>query len=763
MIYTEQNFFALNTRNTSYVFRVTPFGHLEHLHYGRRIHADFSSDALVEKSNYTGGSVVAYTQDDPSFSLENLCQEISSLGKGDIREPFLEVVHADGSVTSDFLFRDFAVSRENPSLTGLPSSYAPADSLPEHLKITLTDAQYGLDLELHYFVYETADVITRYARLINRSAEEIRVDRLMSTQLDFDYSGVKLATFTGAWVREMGKAETVVTAGKFVNSTRAGFSSNRANPFVILSGPETTEESGDCYGMNLVYSGNHCELLEVSSFEKTRFLQGINPDGFEFLLGSGESFTAPEAVMTYSADGYTGMSRNMHRFVRNHIVRGEYQFRERPILINSWEASYFEINEENLLALARKAKEVGIELFVMDDGWFGQRNDDTTSLGDWEVNRKKLPEGISGICNKINALGLDFGIWVEPEMVSADSDLYRAHPDWALSIPGRPHSEGRNQRILDLSRKEIQDFVIDRMSGLLTSANIKYVKWDCNRIMSDVYSADLPPEREREVGHRYILGLYRVLDTLMKQFPQVLFEGCASGGARFDLGMLCYFPQIWASDNTDALSRVRIMTNYSYGYPMSTIGAHVSAVPNHQTLRETPLETRFNVAAFGLLGYELNLTKLDEPELQQIRAQIALYKKHRRLFQFGEFYRGRDDNIHEWTVVSDDKTAAAALILQELARSNMPYLNFRPKGLDPDTIYRFAGRAVPLGNTFFGHDHSESESYSLYGDALMYSGVRLLPAFAGAGWDKPTRFFPDFSSRLYFLESEDGKYRPSDT
>lgn len=753
MIYAEHNFFVLNTKNTSYAFRVTASGHLEHLHYGRRIHADFQSDGLVEKHSYAPGNTVSYSQSDPSVSLEEMNLEMSSLGKGDIREPFLELVHADGSVTSDFLFDHFAVSQENPSLPGLPSSYSSGDSLPDHLVITLKDHQYSLELELHYFVYYNTNVITRYSRLINQSLDTIRLDRLMSNQLEFDHAGMKLTTFTGAWVREMERTDTILNAGKFVNATRAGVSSNRANPFVMLSEPETTENAGDCYGMNLVYSGNHYETVEVSSFQKSRFLQGISPYGFEFLLESGDSFTTPEAVMTYSPDGYTGMSRNMHRFVQNHIVRGEYQWKERPVLVNSWEAAYFDINEENLLALAKKSKDVGAELFVMDDGWFGHRNDDRSSLGDWQVNLQKLPDGLQGLSEKIHDLGLDFGIWVEPEMVSEDSKLFQAHPDWALEIPGRPHSEGRNQRVLDLTRTEIQDFVIDAMTRLLNSADIQYVKWDFNRIMSDVYSSKLPPEREQEVNHRYILGLYRILGALTEKFPHILFEGCAAGGNRFDLGMLCYFPQIWASDNTDALCRVHSMTNYSYGYPMSTVAAHVSAVPNHQTLRITPLSTRFNVAAFGVLGYELDLNKLGEKDLAEIHSQISLYKKYRHVFQFGEFYRGRNGNIHEWSVASKDQKIAIGMVMQELAQPNMPYLKFRAKGLDPEQKYHFYNVSVPLEREIFGRTMTEAESYYLYGDALMYSGVKLFPAFAGVGHGERTRFFADFASRLYFMET----------
>ena len=535
----------------------------------------------------------------------------------------------------------------------------------------------------------------------------------------------------------------------------------------MLSAPGTTEEAGDCYGFHLIYSGNHYEAVEAGSYGTTRFCAGINPQSFCFLLKPGEDFEAPEAVMTYTHEGFGGVSRQMHAFIRHHIVRGEWSRKPRPVLLNSWEAAYFDIDEEKLLRLAKAGKDVGIELFVVDDGWFGTRTDDTRSLGDWQENREKLPGGLAGLCEKVKALGLQFGIWVEPEMISVNSRLYEAHPDYAMVIPGKPHSEGRNQRILDLTRREVQDFVIEEMSRVFSSADISYVKWDMNRIFSDYYSAALEPERQGEVAHRYVLGLYRCLKELTERFPHILFEGCAGGGNRFDLGMLCYFPQIWASDNTDAVCRVDMQTNYSYGYPMSTVSAHVSACPNHQTLRMTPLETRFHVAAFGVLGYECNLCEMDEEELAVIRKQIALYKRWRDVLQTGTFYRICEGNQIQWICVSEDRRRAVGFFMQKLTRANASQARFRAKGLIPEQRYHFYNPTTEedpgVGLSLLGGmgapgrqmPPAERENYHLRGDALMYAGIRLEQAFCGAGYYEGIRFFGDFASRIYFMESEE--------
>ena len=634
--------FILDTKNTTYCFQVLESGHLEHLYYGKKLRIDEADDvkSLAEKQAFPPGNSNVYDAKFQSLSLENMRLEMSSYGKSDIREPFIEVIHADGSYTSDFLYETAVIKKGKEPLETLPSSYEDNGELQE-LTVFLKDKQYGLTLELHYGVFEDRDVISRSAKFINTSDEVVKLTRLMSTQLDFEDAGYILTTFNGNWAREMYRHDALVGIGKMVNASYAGTSSNRANPFVMLSTQGTTEDTGLCYGFNLIYSGNHYEAVEVNSHGKTRIVTGINPQSFCFMIEPGQKFESPEAVMTVSCEGYNGMSHHMHEFVRECIVRGEWKKKVRPVLLNSWEAAYFDINESKLLKLAKAGKEAGIELFVMDDGWFGTRNDDKQSLGDWHVNKKKLPGGLKSLCDKVNALGLDFGIWVEPEMVNTESGLYKAHPEWVMEIPGKPHSEGRNQRILDFANPEVVDFITEQMTNIFSSANISYVKWDMNRIFSDYYSQYLKPEQQGEVAHRYMMGLYRLMKTLTERFPHILFEGCASGGNRFDLGILCYFPQIWASDDTDAIYRAKGQTGYSYGYPMSVVTAHVSACPNHQTLRMTPLATRFNVAAFGVLGYECNLCDMKKEEVAEIKEQIALYKKWREVLQFGTFYRGR--------------------------------------------------------------------------------------------------------------------------
>ena len=617
----------------------------------------------------------------------------------------------------------------------------------------------------------------------------------MSMMLDLDAGSYMMTTFNGAWTREMARSATPLLAGKHVNGTVSGVSSNRANPFFMIHAPHTTEDHGAVYGFNLVYSGSHMEAAEVSPFGKVRIMTGINPEGFSWELKPGGSFHAPEAVMTFSKAGFNGMSRNMHHFVREHIVRGEWKKKPRPVLLNSWEASYFKINENKLLSLAKAGRAVGIELFVMDDGWFGERDNDEKALGDWDVNLKKLPHGLKGIADKIRALGMKFGLWVEPEMISTESRLYRDHPDWAMDIPGHMHSEGRNQRFLDLTRTEVQDYVIEAMTKVFGSADISYVKWDMNRSMTDIYSKELPPDRQGETAHRYVLGLYRVMRTLTERFPEILFEGCASGGNRFDLGILSFFPQIWASDDSDAIARTEIQTGYSYGYPMSTVAAHVSDVPNHQTLRRTPLTTRFNVAAFGVLGYECNICDMKKEEKEELRQQIGFYKKWRDVFFSGSFYRGRSigrgledntysllgpgaGNVTEWTVVSPDGHKAVGMLLQLLTRPDTQTEIYHAKGLLPDAGYHFRNLEKKYSIKDLGslintqtpvhvkpdsmlHNmlakkvklDGETEDVVMYGDALMEAGVHLAQAFSATGLSGEVRHMPDFASRLYIMES----------
>lgn len=790
MITAQNGIYKLDTDNTSYIFRECESGHLQHLYYGRKIHAD--AQVLCEKHVSIPGNTNIYSPDFNNFSLEDMCLEMSSWGKGDIREPFIEVSHADGSSTSDFLFESSKITLGKEESETLPGSYD-EDGNVGHLTVILKDSNYNLKLELHYYVYEKCNVITRSAKFINESTDDVRLNRLMSMQLDFNDSDYELSSFNGAWIREMNRNIISLEAGKYVNESVTGTSSNRANPFVMIARHNTSENFGECFGFNLIYSGNHYEAAQVNSYGKLRIVTGINPSLFSYKIRAGESFETPEAVMTYGYAGFNSMSHNMHDFVNNHIVRGKWKNRVRPILLNSWEAAYFNINEKKLLRLAKAGKEAGIELFVMDDGWFGERNDDTSSLGDWTPNEKKLPGGIREIADKIKALGLDFGIWVEPEMVNVKSRLYEKHPEWVVDIPEKPHSEGRNQRILDLSNTEVQDYIIEQMSNIFSSADISYVKWAMNRIFSDYYSKNLPPERQGEMAHRYVCGLYHCMRELTKRFPDILFEGCSAGGNRFDLGILCYFPQIWASDNTDALCRTQIQYNYSYGYPLSCISAHVSASPNHQTLRNMPLETRFAVAAFGNLGYEFNLCDLPKDEFMAVKAQIELYKKWREVIQYGTFYRrecfdNRNSRNHgvlnngagnntSWCVASKDMSKAVGFTMQKLVVPNTQFACFFANGLKDDAVYHFYNRRLKhnikefgelvnmvspvhikqgslvqeLASKFVKLD-GETEDYTAYGDTLMYAGVKLKQSFSATGYSEDVRLYQDFAARLYFME-----------
>ena len=819
MITFRHNAWILSTPETTYVFRKTETGHLKHLYYGPAIaHADKLGEddisAMSVRRVFPSGNLISYDADHPALTLENVNLEMSARGRGDIREPFLEIVQADGSRTSDFVYDSSELSRSVPDLLMLPCSVpwqGDPEELPDHLKIVLKDEAASLRLELHYYVYEDCDVITRTARLINEGEGDVTVLRLMSAQLDMERADLQMTVFRGAWVREMARFTVPVTGPKVVNSSACGTSSSRANPFVMLHPSQTSEDAGFAVACNLVYSGNHWESAEVNAFGQTRFLTGVNPEGFSWLLRSGEALEAPEAVLTCTDSGFHGISRHMHAFVRRHIQRGKWADELRPILLNSWEACYFKISESLLLRLAKAAKDAGIELLVMDDGWFQNRNDDRHALGDWTVDRKKLPGGLGGLSDKIHGMGLKFGIWIEPEMVNVESDLYRAHPEWVMQIPGRTHSEGRTQRVLDFANPKVVEYMTEQMSRVFREGNVDYVKWDMNRIFSDVWSPYVAslgtdPVRQGETAHRYMLGVYRLAKNLTEAFPSVLFEGCASGGNRFDLGMLCCFPQIWGSDNTDAISRAYIQEGYSYGYPMSSFTSHVSPVPNHQTLRVTSLATRFAVSAFGISGYECNLIDMPSFVCSAIAKQVELYKLWREVLQKGDFYRGRipgscsvsagqsgypedaavsglypgSGRIHEWTCVSKDRRHAVGLILQEMVTPNSPFESYFPRGLDPDLRYRFTNLDKSYDIRKFGdlintaspiHVRQDSllhrtiarfvkmpgekENHVLRGSVLMQAGIRLSPAFAGTGYSEGVRKFQDYAARLYFMEAVD--------
>lgn len=790
MIYAENGNFLLEMAHTTYAFCVDPAGNLQHLYYGEKLNLGVSWQKALEALkmrvfNPNGCSIIQDPMH-PAVSLDDVCLEVSGHGKGDMAQPFVELIYPDGSRTSDFRFRDFEIM-EKQVPEGLPGAYE-ENGKAQSLVLHMEDRNGAVRLSLIYSVLEDCDCITRFAVVKNEGSEPVILERLMSTQLDLRTRGrQKILSFHGEWAREMQPCETLLQSGSFQIESTTGFSSNKANPFFICGEADTQEDYGACYGFNLIYSGNHRETIECNAHGRVRILQGMHPDFFQKSLDEGESFASPEAVLTFSKEGYGGISRNMHRFVREHIVRGTWKKKERPILINSWEAMYFDVKERKLLKLARQAAEAGIELFVLDDGWFGERENDQKALGDWQDNPEKLPDGLGGLSAKIHAMGLKFGIWVEPEMISENSKLYREHPEYAVRIPGKAAAVGRNQMLLDLTQTKVQDRIIADMSDVFRRGQVDYVKWDMNRHMSDYYSPALPKEGQGEFAHRYLLGLYRVLGELTSRFPDVLFEGCASGGNRFDLGMLCYMPQLWVSDCTDAVARAKIQNGCSFGYPQSVMGAHVSSCPNHQTLRVTPLYSRFAVACGGILGYECNLCDLSKEELKKIREEVSFYKKWRRVLQFGEFYRlhglsqegERDTDVIRWNFVAEDREKAVGILLNGLVHANDTHRFFKTKGLDDTKQYHFYHIPQKVDLTRMGdlintaspvhirpnsvvHQvvthlitmEGETEEFHVPGDLLNKAGIVLSPNFGGTGFETGTALFQDFDARIYLMEAE---------
>jgi alpha-galactosidase len=653
----------------------------------------------------------------PLFSLDNLPREYPAFGNSDFRSPAFQVLHEDGSTISDLSYRSFRIIPGKPPLEGLPSTYAEPGDGVETLELELFDELDGLEIRLSYSVFPGYDAITRSARLRNLGDRPLRILRALSAGVDLPGSDYEMLQLSGDWARERGIVRRRLEQGTQSIESRRGASSHQQNPFIALLGPGAGEDSGEVLAMSLVYSGNFLAQAEVDKMGGTRLAVGINPFEFSWLLEPGESFQTPEAVLVRSSEGLGGMSARFHGLYRSRLCRGKHRDAERPILVNNWEATYFDFDARKIVALGKEAKGLGIELLVLDDGWFGRRDDDRSSLGDWTVDSRKLPAGLDDLARRVREEGLKFGLWFEPEMVSPDSELYRAHPDWCLHVPSRPRSVGRNQLVLDLGRPEVRAYVVEAVASVLNSAPISYVKWDMNRHMTEVGSAALPSERQKESHHRYILGLYAVMDELTSAFPDVLFEGCSGGGGRFDPGILAYMPQIWTSDNTDAVSRLKIQYGTSLVYPPVAMTAHVSAVPNHQVGRTTPLEFRGDVAMSGNLGYELDPGALGPDEKAEIARQVGFYKRIRKLVQFGDFFRilsPFEGNDTAWIFVSPDRSEAWAAYFRPQAEPNAPLPIFRLKGLDPDADYRVspcAGASSPSG--IYG------------GDELMNAGIRL--------------------------------------
>jgi alpha-galactosidase len=732
--------FHIQGLNFSYIFKILKNNQLGHIFYGKRIHHRASFSHLL-KMKTRGNSTVQF-EDDPAFSLEMIKQEYPSYGTTDFREPAFQIVYENGSRISNFEYKEHKIYKGKPRLDGLPATYVENENEAITLEIHLFDELTATEIILLYTVFAHFNVLTRSAKFINKGKQTLNVTRAMSASIDFFDADFEMIHLSGAWTRERHVKNRKLEVGiQSVSSTRGNASSPHHNPFIALKRPEVTEHQGEVYGFSLVYSGNFLAQVEVDNFEVARVSLGINPFDFNWRLERGESFQTPEAVMVYSDQGLNGMSQTYHEIYRTRLVRGEWRDKVRPVLINNWEATYFSFNEEKLLEIAKVAKDLGAELFVLDDGWFGQRNNSKTSLGDWFVNHEKIPNGIDGLSRKINDLGLAFGLWFEPEMISKQSKLYREHPDWLIQVPGRRQSPGRNQFVLDFSRKEVVDHIYALMAQLLSTASISYIKWDMNRYMTEIGSMTLPTERQKELSHRYILGVYRLYERLTNEFPHVLFESCAAGGGRFDPGMLYYAPQTWTSDDTDAVERLKIQYGTSLVYPLSSMGAHVSAIPNHQVRRLTNLHMRAAVAYFGVFGYELDVTTMSEYDRACMREQINFYKEHRELIQKGLFYRllspfVGSGNDTAWMVVSKDKKEAILGYYQVLAKPNAKYKRLLLKGLEPNTEYEIEGSSI-----------------THYGDELMNFGLVLEEGNVVVD-QSGYKQYGDFTAQLFVIKAK---------
>ncbi|MCI8511718.1 MAG: alpha-galactosidase [Lachnospiraceae bacterium] len=728
--------FHLYNGSISYIMAVLKNGHLGQLYCGKRIRDREDFSHLLELSGRPMGSYVY--DDERLFSLDFIKQEMPVYGTTDYHQPALEILQGNGSRISDFQFISYSIGPGKPKLSGLPATYTESDAEAQTLTVTVRDAVTGVEAELLYTIFEDRSAITRSMRLTNRGTEAVHVTRAMSLCLDLPDSEYEWVQLSGAWARERHVKVRRLEEGVTAIGSMRGHSSHEHNPFMALKRPNADERQGEVLGFSFVYSGNFLIQAETDCHRMTRVLVGIHPDCFEWKLEPDESFQTPEAVLVYSDQGLNGMSQTFHSLYGRRLARGYWRDRPRPILINNWEATYFNFTEDRLVSIAKKAKECGVELFVLDDGWFGERRNDRAGLGDWEANRKLLPGGITGLAERITKLGLRFGLWFEPEMVNRASDLYRSHPDWILHTPGRHASQGRYQYVLDFSRPEVVEHIYKQMEKLLREAKVSYIKWDMNRSITECFSAALPADRQGEVFHRYILGVYALYERLTGEFPSVLFESCASGGGRFDPGMLYYAPQGWTSDDSDAVERMKIQYGTSFVYPLSSMGSHVSVVPNHQVFRTTPLHTRANVAYFGTFGYELDLNGLEADELFKVKEQIAFMKRYRRLLQFGTFYRLKspfEGNETVWMVISRDKRTAIVGWYRVLNTVNGAYTRVRLEGLKPEYCYK---------NVLSGTTH--------YGDELMNIGLITTDATAGETkqGDKPCT---DFESRLYVLEA----------
>ena len=695
--------FTLHTKHSTYQMQVDSLGYLLHLYYGAKNNSSMEYVLTYADRGFSGNPYAAGA--DRTYSLDALPQEFPTLGTGDYRNIALDIKNSRGIESTNLLYKKHEIRKGKYALPGLPAVWAD-EAEAQTLEIVLADENAGMEVHLLYGVLEEADVITRSAVIRNIGTETVTIEKAAAACLDFVSGNYDVIRFYGKHAFERNVERTVLGHGTIAFGSRRGTSSHQYNPAVILAEQGTTEESGNCYGMLMVYSGNFFCEAERDQYNQTRLLMGLNDELFSYPLAAGDTFTVPEVILSYSQNGLSALSQQYHNCIRNHVCRSKYVHMSRPVLINSWEAAYFDFTGETIVNLAKEAASLGIDMVVMDDGWFGKRDDDNSSLGDWYVNEKKLGGSLSELIRRVHEQGVKFGIWIEPEMVNEDSDLYRAHPDWAIQIPGRKPIRSRNQLLLDFSRKEVRDQVFEQICAVLDQGEIDYVKWDMNRSMADVYAGNLT--------YDYVLGVYDFMERLTSRYPDMLLEGCSGGGGRFDAGMLYYSPQIWCSDNTDAINRTRIQYGTSFFYPVSAVGARVSAVPNHQTGRVTSFHTRGVTAMAGTFGYELNPALLSDEEKQQVREQIASYKKYERLINEGTYWRLSDpihDEIAAWMSVSKEQDRALVSVVRLMAEANQAAVYVRLRGLKPKAVYL---------------EEYSGKQYS--GAALMHTGI-VLPFF----------------------------------
>lgn len=733
IIYNEKTReFHLYNQEISYIIKILDNDQPGQLYYGKRLthREDFShlfEYAMRDMSPYA-------FEGNSTFSLENIKQEYPTFGCGDMRFPAYEIERENGSHVVEFVYKEHKIYDGKPKLEGLPATYVESDDEAQTLELVLEDTSINTRIVLLYTIYEAFPVIARSVRFECDSDEKITLLSAMSACVDLPDKDYEMIDLAGVWARERHVRRHKLDYGIQSIYSMRGCSSYQFNPFLALARENADEFQGQVYGFSLVYSGNFLAQTEVDNYDTARVLMGIHPNGFKWTLGKGESFQTPEMVMVYSEAGLNGMSQTFHKLYRTRLARGTWRDKVRPILINSWEAFYFDFDAPKLLGLADAAADLGMELFVLDDGWFGKRDDSTSSLGDWYPNEEKLKGTLKELAEKINAKGLKFGLWIEPEMTNKDSDLYRAHPDWLLAEQGKRICHSRTQYVLDFSKKEVREYIGDMLENLLAEVPVSYIKWDMNRTFSEVFSNGNDREYQGKVCHKYILGVYELYERLTSRFPHVLFESCASGGARFDPGMLYYAPQGWTSDDTDAIERLKIQYGTSMVYPVSCMGSHVSASPNHQTNRVTPLETRADVAYFGTFGYELDLLKLGEEDKAEIRRQIAFMKEKRDLIQKGTFYRLKspfEGNETAWMIVSEDQKKALVGYYRVMQPVNVGFKRLKLKGLKEDTCYKVSGY-----------------DYDCYGDELMQVGMILSDSASGV-WKKGVNDKGDFQAEVF--------------